>query len=94
VDWKALSHAVRVGREAVELFETGAIVFPLRCADRLLQIKRGVLPYQDVATEIETLLEEVEAAAAHSRLPREPRLDLMEEIVASAYRKRIGEAKS
>jgi predicted RNase H-like nuclease len=94
VDWKALSHAVRVGREAVELFETGAIVFPLRSADRLLQIKRGALPYQDVATEIETLLEEVEAAAARSRLPREPRLDLMEEIVASAYRKRISEPGS
>jgi hypothetical protein len=91
VDWKALSHAVRVGREAVELYETGAIVFPLRCADRLLRIKRGVLPYQDVAAEIEALLEAVEASAARSSLPQEPRLDLMEEIVASAYRKRVCE---
>lgn len=29
VDWKALSHAVRVGREALELLMTGAITFPL-----------------------------------------------------------------
>lgn len=94
VDWKALSHAVRVGREAIELYETGEILFPLRSADRLLRIKRGEVPYQDVAAEIESLLEEVEAAAARSHLPREPRLDLMEEIVASAYRQRVAEPRS
>jgi hypothetical protein len=27
VDWKALSHAVRVGREALELFETKPNIF-------------------------------------------------------------------
>jgi len=94
VDWKALSHAVRVGREAVELYQTGVIVFPLRCAEHLLRIKRGELPYREVAAEIETLLEEVETSAARSRLPTEPRLDLMEEIVASAHRKRIEEQAS
>ncbi len=41
VDWKALSHAVRVGREAVEVFTTGRITFPLPCAAELLAIKRG-----------------------------------------------------
>jgi hypothetical protein len=40
---------------------------------------------QAVAAEIETLLVEVEAAAACSRLPQEPQVDIMEEIVASAY---------
>jgi len=89
VDWKALSHAVRVGREAVELYETGQIVFPLRCAAHLLRIKRGELPYAAVAAEIESLLAEVEAAAARSSLPPEPRLALMEEIVAVAHRRRI-----
>lgn len=29
IDWKGLSHAVRVGREALELLETGRITFPL-----------------------------------------------------------------
>jgi hypothetical protein len=89
VDWKALSHAVRVGREAIELYETGGIVFPLRCADHLLRIKGGELAYQAVAAEIETLLAEVEAAAGRSRLPPEPRLDVMEDIVASAYLRRV-----
>lgn len=94
VDWKALSHAVRVAREAIELYETGRIVFPLRCADHLLRIKRGGLPYQDVAAEVETLLADVEAATGRAQLPHAPRLDLMEEIVASAYRRRICEQRS
>jgi hypothetical protein len=93
VDWKALSHAVRVGREAIELYETGGIVFPLSCADHLRRIKQGAVPYQAVAAEIEALLEKVEAAAARSRLPREPRLDIMEELVASAYLQRVFEKR-
>src|SRR5882757_6176832 len=46
VDWKALSHAVRVGREALELFQSGRITFPLPCADHILGIKRGIVPYK------------------------------------------------
>jgi hypothetical protein len=29
VDWKALSHAVRVGTQALELLKTGHVTFPL-----------------------------------------------------------------
>jgi len=89
VDWKALSHAVRVGREAIELFETGRIVFPLGCADHLRRIKRGELAYQAVATEIEALLEQVEAAAARSSLPAAPDQAVMDALVERAYRQRI-----
>ena len=74
VDWKALSHAVRVGREALELLETGRIVFPLAAAPHLRQIKRGEIAYRSVAAEIESLLDQVEAAAKRSRLPVEPDL--------------------
>ena len=55
VDWKALSHAVRVGRQALELLGTGRLGFPLGCAPHLLAIKRGELPYPAVAAEIEAL---------------------------------------
>ena len=44
VDWKALSHAVRVGRQAIELLGTGRITFPLPDADRLRRIKDGGVP--------------------------------------------------
>jgi hypothetical protein len=89
VDWKALSHAVRVGREALELFETGRIVFPLAGAVHLRQIKGGKIAYREVAAEIESLLERVESAARRSRLPAEPDVAAMEELVARAYRRQV-----
>jgi hypothetical protein len=89
VDWKALSHAVRVGREAVELFTTGRLHFPLASAPRLLDIKLGRVPYIEVASEIETLLGEVEQSAATSTLPDEPDLAAAEALVIRAYRGQV-----
>ena len=48
VDWKALSHAVCVGREAIKLFTTGRLQFPLACAPHLLAIKLGQVPLDAV----------------------------------------------
>jgi hypothetical protein len=89
IDWKALSHAVRVGREAVELFSTGRLHFPLASAPRLLDIKLGRVPYMEVAREIETLLGEVEQSAAVSALPDEPDLMAAEALVIRAYRDQV-----
>jgi len=89
IDWKALSHAVRVGREAVELLQTGRITFPLACAAELLAIKLGQLPYDAVADTIEHLLTEVEAAAALSGLPDQPDQAFIDDLVARAYRGQV-----
>jgi hypothetical protein len=82
VDWKALSHAVRVGREAVELFRTGV----LHCLFHMPVIFRrlsAVIPYMIVGSEIEQLLEDVEAAASASNLPEMPDLTVVENLVTS-----------
>jgi hypothetical protein len=92
IDWKALSHAVRVGREAIELFETGRITFPLPYADHIRRIKGGEISYETVANEIENLLVEVEAAATQSSLPETPDRAAIDELVALAYRRKIMES--
>ena len=92
IDWKALSHAVRVGREAVELLESGRITFPLPYADKIRRIKRGEIPYETIAMEIERLLEEVEAAAAASTLPEAPDQSFIDGLVVRAYKRRIAES--
>jgi hypothetical protein len=89
IDWKALSHAVRVGREALELFQTGKITFPLPCAAEILSIKLGELPYEKVAETIDELLIEVEAAALRSSLREEPDFALIDDLVARAYRDQV-----
>lgn len=86
VDWKALSHAVRVGHQAVELLSTGHITFPLPNAAHVLEIKQGRMLYQDVAAEIEELLVAVEAAAEASVLPEEPDMEWIDDFVVVAYR--------
>jgi len=68
IDWKAVSHAVRVGQQACELLETGKITFPRPNVDELLSIKRGERSYDVVAPMLETLLERVETLSRKSAL--------------------------
>lgn len=89
VDWKALSHAVRVGREAVELLQTHQITFPLPYASHILDIKQARIPYNQVAEEIEQLLIEVEKAAAVSTLRDEPDQMWIDDLVEEIYRQQI-----
>lgn len=89
IDWKALSHAVRVGREALELLSTGNITFPLPDRAHILAIKKAELPYRAVAEEIETLLTDVERAAETSALPDAPDMDWVEDFTCAVYKASI-----
>lgn len=89
VDWKALSHAVRVGREAVELLSTGRLRLPLIAAPHLLAIKLGRVSYGAVEAEIEALRDEVERAAERSALPDEPDHEAAEALVLRAHRRQV-----
>ena len=87
VDWKAMSHAVRIARQAVEFLNTGRVVFPRPDAAHLLAIKLGDLPYVSVAEEIEALLLEVESAAARTSLPELADLTPVEDFLMTLYRR-------
>lgn len=89
VDWKALSHAVRVGHEALELLITGKITLPLKNAEYVLAIKQGRQRYDDVAKEIEHLLIRIEEESITSSLPAEADRDFVDSIVRNAYLERI-----
>lgn len=89
VDWKALSHAVRVGRQAIELLGTGNIRFPLAYADHILEIKTGQRDYASVADEIVELLDDVKSAAERSTLRDEPDYDWIDQFVASIHRDHV-----
>lgn len=89
VDWKALSHAVRVGEEALELLSTGHITFPLPNREHILQIKKGVLKYKEVSEEIESLLEKVEKASIVSKLREEPDYEWIDRFVITNYGKAV-----
>jgi len=88
-DWKALSHAVRVGQEAVELLGTGRLRFPLAGAGHLLDIRLGRVLLGEVETEIEALVAAVETAAATSTLPEQPDAVAAEALVLRAHRQQV-----
>lgn len=86
IDWKALSHAVRVGNQAVEYLSIGAIMFPRPERQHLIDIKAGKIAYEEVAEEIEGLLYMVKAAEIASALPDEPDWDWINDFVCRAHR--------
>jgi len=69
VDWKSLSHAVRVYEQVIELAETGFITFPRPNADYLLSIKEGAIPVEQVKDLLIYLEEASTAALEASSLP-------------------------
>ena len=89
IDWKALSHAVRVGQEALEILENHRITFPLPNRGHILAIKQGKIPYLQVADEIEHLLVTVEEAAKVSTLRDEPDYEWIDNLVKREYKKVI-----
>ena len=69
VDWKALSHAVRVSKELIELLSFRQVTFPLVDAPLLLSIKKGERPLEEVQNILDRDLAFIEVKAAESHLP-------------------------
>lgn len=89
VDWKALSHAVRISEQAVELLVTGHVTFPRPNAAELLEIKTGQIPYAAVVERIDAGLAAIEEAAASSPLPEEPDHAFIRDIVLQAHGREV-----
>jgi len=76
VDYKSLSHAVRVYEQAIELLDTRRIKFPRPNADFLLDIKQGSISLETVKELLSSLDAEVKEAITTSKLPaRTPALE-------------------
>lgn len=69
VDWKSLSHAVRVYEQVIELLRTKTIVFPRKNAAELLAIKSGKVPLEDVKALLIKLDDQTQEELAKSDLP-------------------------
>jgi hypothetical protein len=84
-DWKALSHAVRVNHEALELLTTGKITFPRPERELLLKIKTEQMEYDQVAEIIEKGLAELHEAHKTSTLREEPDREWANQLVYDVY---------
>jgi predicted nucleotidyltransferase len=85
IDWKAVSHAIRVAQQAIELLNTGHITFPRPEADYLLKIKLGEYPYKGISEHLEALVEEVEHASRTSKLPESSDREVADLMILNLY---------
>lgn len=88
-DNKALSHAVRIAEEAEELLLTGFITQPRPNAEFLLKIKKGLVPYKEVADLICHKLDLVHEAKEKSTLPEAPDYKFIEDLKYDIHQRRI-----
>jgi len=74
VDWKAVSHAFRIGYELKEILTTEDLKFPLAEAEFLRELKLGKLNFLNdhLEEKLETLLSELDGLAEKSDLPEQP----------------------
>ena len=71
IDWKAVSHAVRVAFQLQELLKDGTISFPLREAVFLKEVKQGEYSFKEMVSPLlDALMDEVEELAKESKLPK------------------------
>lgn len=85
IDWKAVSHAVRVARQAIELLATGRITFPRPDAAELLEIKKGLRPYAEVSVMLERLVADVQVASDLSDPPHASDSSIADRLVREMY---------
>lgn len=69
-DWKALSHAVRVTYQAIELLETGKLTLPLNVdhANHLKMIKIGHVAFENVQEHIEANVDRIDELKKTTKL--------------------------
>lgn len=91
-DWKALSTALRVANEAIELLESGHITLPRPEARHLVDVKTGRLAMEDVVAEIEAALQRIEALKATTTLPPEGDRGVAETLVIDIHRRQVNAA--
>ena len=83
VDFKALSHAVRVINEVEELLDVGFITFPLKNRVYIRSIKEGYESLEDVMNYIDNRLDVVYEKLDNSDLPEKSDIEFMDKLILS-----------
>lgn len=91
IDWKALSHALRVMFQGQELLDSGYITLPLKPEERdlVMKVKNGEMEYKLVQPIIEQGLNDLENARETSDLRDEISKELLDNILIDLHKKVI-----
>jgi predicted nucleotidyltransferase len=85
VDFKALSHALRVAYETRSIYINNDIIFPLPEADFIKKVKLGELDYKLVADVLNELIDEIKILSGKSNLPLKCDEDFWDKWLINLY---------
>ena len=88
-DTKALYHAFRVAHEAIELLETGKLIFPRPERKLLLKIRNKELSYDSLQSMLDELLNRIDEAMISTELPDSPDLEFADNLIYWTYKAEI-----
>lgn len=86
IDWKALSHAVRVSLEIKELLQTTSIKFPLHDRKLLLDIKQGKVPIDVCINTLEHTIKFVDNLVDATSLSKTVKQEKIDEFILGLYK--------
>lgn len=88
-DFKSLSHAVRIGSQALELLQTGKITFPRPDRELLIKIKTngetGAMKNQEIYEIIENSMININNAVRDSNLREKPDKEWVDNFIYEVY---------
>ena len=87
VDWKAVSHAFRAGIQLKEIYTTGDLIYPLKDAEYLRDMKQGKLHYKNdnLGQQLEDILTDVESLAQSSNYPTKLNHKWFDDVIINTY---------
>lgn len=89
VDFKALSHALRVCYEAYELLKHEFITFPLKNSNEILFVKQGRDKVEDTVNKLTLLIEKVDDLVTTSKLPAKVDKEILTKVLKSLYKESL-----
>jgi hypothetical protein len=87
-DTKYAGHVLRLGYQGIEFLETGRLTLPMRERERtrVLDVRNGLVPFDDVLAEADDLERRLELLLGESPLPERADVASVNAFLVDAYR--------
>jgi hypothetical protein len=85
IDWKALSHALRAGYQARDIFTKGYFEYPLAESAILMDVKQGKLDFNVVEPLLSDLVDEVTILANQSNFPDKVDREFWDDFIIESH---------
>jgi predicted nucleotidyltransferase len=87
VNWKTLSHTFRVGYQVIEIYKTGDLIYPLKAASFLRDLKQKKLDYIEdkISDKVKEMLSELHTLEKGQNYPEKMDEEWINQIILRQY---------